>query len=529
MKASVSTSVFLTRELKARNGASQKVLVLGGGDATGKDLAWRLAEEGFDVLLLGEASTHGLRKGIRLIADADLEEVQGFVGGFEVALRSGSGRLTEQAGFIVAAKPATMVPKYEAYGLARSSKILSLSELEANLQTESALERRAGDWFHAAFLLGLEGASHPAVFSRVLDAIEKLQSLGQVQTYVFTRHLKVAAFGLERRYRECRESGALFFKFDREGPYFESCADGPVIRFLDPLLGLEMELVPDLLAVDEELFPPQILEPIFDAMPSWRFAAPFLKPESTRFAAVETPKAGIFAVGASRGVFDPELIRGDIEAVVAALKRPIPEPPLAEFPGPPEIDPGKCTMCLTCVRLCPHGAISFSKQAAADVASCTRCGICAAECPMEAIKLTPEQPQDGIFERIRSDVPDAGAIGKIAVFLCSRSAAQAMESFGGSIGDNLVCITVPCAGTVGLNHIWAALESGAKGVIVAGCFKGNCASVYGNLLAEGRIGQARKFLTEIAVDSDRVKFVPIASNTPSVLVEAVRDMEEAIQ
>ncbi len=527
MKASVTGSVFLTREFKAGNGAYRRVLVL-GGDATGKDLALRLAEEGFDVLLAGKASSDGLYEKVRLLADADLDEVQGFVGGFEVTLRTGSGRLTEQVGFIVAAKPATVVPKYESYGLARSRKILSLSDLEADLQTENTLERRSGDWFHAAFLLGLEGGSHPAVFSRVLDAIEKLQSLGQVQTYVFTRHLKVAAFGLERRYRECREKGALFFKFDLEGPCFESCADGPVISFLDPLLGSEMELVPDLLVVDEELFPPPILEPVSNAIPSWRFAAPFLKPESIRFAGVDTPKAGIFAVGGSRGVFDPELIRGDIEAVVGALKRPIPEPPLAELPGPPEVDPGKCTMCLTCVRVCPHGAISFSKQAAADIATCTRCGICAAECPMEAIKLTPVQPQSAILERIRADLTHAGAGGKIAVFLCSRSAAPAMESVGHCLGENLVSITVPCAGTVGLNHIWESLESGAKGVIVAGCFKGNCASVYGNLLAESRIGQVGEFLTEIGMDPDRVKFVPIASNTPNVLVEAVRNMGGAI-
>ncbi len=392
MKASAIESIFLTRKPRPEEGASRRVLVL-GGDQTGMDLASRLAVEGFEVLLVGATAVGQPSKGVDLLPDAVLEEIQGFVGGFEVVLQTGRDRLIERVGFIVAAQPARIVPKYEQHGLAKSRKVMSLSDLEAGLRTGMTLEQPSDDWFHAAFLFGLKTESQPAVFARVLDAIEKLQGQGAIQPYVFTRHLKVAASGLERRYRECRERGTLFFKFDDAGPFFDSNPNGPVMTFIDPLLHLEMDLEPDVLVVDEELLPPTMLEPLFKAMPSSRFAAPFLKPESTRFAGVETPKAGILAVGASRGVFDPEIIRGDIEAVIVALKRPMPEPLQESLPGPPEVDPGKCTMCLTCVRLCPHGAISFSKHAEADGATCTRCGICAVECPMEAIKLEPASQQ----------------------------------------------------------------------------------------------------------------------------------------
>ena len=100
-----------------------------------------------------------------------------------------------------------------------------------------------------------------------------------------------------------------------------------------------------------------------------------------------------------------------------------------------------------------------------------------------------------------------------------------MESMGRQIGENLVPIPVPCAGTVGLTHILSAFESGAEGVIVAGCFKGNCASIYGTLLAEDRVAQVREFLGEVGIDPDRVMFVSTASNTPGVLVDAVRNLE----
>lgn len=524
MKAPAIESVFLTRKPMSQWGASRRVLIL-GGDQTSMDLASRLSVEGFEVLLLGDITAPQMDARIELLADTVLEEIQGFIGGYEVVLRTGSDRMTERVGFIVAAQPARIVPKYERYGLAKSRKVMSLSDLEANLRSGIAWERQSDEWFHAAFLFGLEAESQPAVFARVLDAIEKLQRQAAIQPYVFTRHLKVAASGLERRYRECRERGTLFFKFDDAGPSFDSRGDGPVMTFTDPLLRLEMELEPDLLVVDEELLPPTMLEPLFRAIPSFRFAAPFLKPESTRFAGVETAKAGILAVGASRGVFDPETMRGDIEAVIVALKRSMQETMQEHLPGPPEVDSGKCTMCLTCVRLCPHGAISFSRQAEANAATCTRCGICAVECPMEAIKLAPMLQQDEIPVQIRSGLALTAAHKKIVAFLCSRSAAHSMESVGSQISEQLVTVPVTCAGTVGLTHILTAFESGAEGVIVSGCFKGNCASICGTLLAEDRVTQARGFLGEVGIDPDRVMFVPTASNTPGVLADSVRVLQ----
>ena len=65
-------------------------------------------------------------------------------------------------------------------------------------------------------------------------------------------------------------------------------------------------------------------------------------------------------------------------------------------------------------------------------------------------------------------------------------------------------------------------------MIVAGCFKGNCASIYGTLLAEDRVAQVRGFLGEVGIDPDRVMFVSTASNTPGVLVDAVRNLELTI-
>jgi len=492
-------------------------------------VAERLAEEGFPVLLLGYPGRTKVRDAVTPASDAVLEEIHGFSGAFDAVLKNSSGRSVERVGFVVAALPGEIIPKFEDYGLRSSRKIVSLSDLESIVQSGDPALTRRGEWLHAAFLFGLSGESETAVFSRVLFAIEQLQQMEKVQSYVFTRNVKVAADGLERRYRECRESGTLFFKFDDAGPVFEDSPDGTAMVFKEPLLGQEMELMPDLLVVDEHVNPPISLQPLLNAAPLSLLSTPFLQPESIRFSGVETPKAGIFAVGQSRGLFDPAMVGADVESVVVALHESLRKTPDGTVPGPPAIDPAKCTMCLTCLRLCPHGAITFGKTAEADPVTCVRCGICAVECPMTAISLAPPLGRPDIDSQIREGLASAAGSRKILAFVCSRSAEQALEAVGPGVVEDLIPVVVRCAGTIGVPHVLAAFRQGADAVIAAGCFQGNCASGYGTVLAEERILQAQGILAEIGIDPHRVRFVPTAGNTPGALASAVRAIEERIK
>jgi heterodisulfide reductase subunit A len=54
------------------------------------------------------------------------------------------------------------------------------------------------------------------------------------------------------------------------------------------------------------------------------------------------------------------------------------------------IDQGRCRRCLTCLEVCPYGAVKVDAAGHPEVKEelCRGCGTCVAECPAEAITLT---------------------------------------------------------------------------------------------------------------------------------------------
>ena len=533
-------SSFLNRPEFLDGKFDHSVLVL-GGDWMGDEIAGRLRRLGLDVTL---ATLSGSSNGSGEVSDVTLDSIHGQIGQFHARLIQGGRYLNRSFGFVVVSQPASMVPRFARYGLQKGPRVLSVSELEATLDSGKSLPEKRGLWYHAAFIDDLAGDSDPSTFARFLDVIERLQSIDKFQPYVFTRYLKVAAEDLEQRYRKIRELGAVFFKFDDDGPVFEIDANEWKILFTEPLLKLDCELTPDVVVLDEEVCAPAGLTSVLADLLPLETCKPYIQSESPRFNGVLTSKVGLFAVGPSRGVFDKKSIAEDIDALEVEVRKS-----LAMIKGisdlTPVVDKSKCAFCLTCLRLCPHGAITFYNRAEISSNSCQQCGICVVECPMGAISFQNQ-----------SQTPDTEKIGhvlnaplstscndKIVLFLCSRSAAQAFKAVEFIYQDDVVVFEVNCAGSIEPQRIFDALKSGARGVLVGGCYKGNCASLYGNILCMGRIENiagSRKekapqhenssISPELLSFSDknvlfnRIRFVQTAGNTPEVLVKAISEL-----
>ena len=91
-------------------------------------------------------------------------------------------------------------------------------------------------------------------------------------------------------------------------------------------------------------------------------------------------------------------------------------------------------------------------------------------------------------EKASSLVSEFEEAGRIKLFVCSRSGLQAVAKINSSLLTNLEICELPCAGALDPNSILRSFRDGVAGIIIAGCFKGNCASVYGSTLADEKGG-----------------------------------------
>jgi len=99
---------------------------------------------------------------------------------------------------------------------------------------------------------------------------------------------------------------------------------------------------------------------------------------------------------------------------------------------------------------------------------------------------------------------------------------------------NIKIIRVPCAGRVNPLFLLRALQHGADGVLVAGCYPGECTYSTGNLYARRKFFMLKHYLEFIGVEKGRFnvawlssaeaeRFVKIAKNT----IESVKQLGPA--
>jgi coenzyme F420-reducing hydrogenase delta subunit/ferredoxin len=498
--------------------ASSKVLIL-GGDEYGIRIAEVLKNNAFDSTVLFEPNEKYPANPKAEIVQGLILNISGFMGNFSVQIETSSNVTHSKFGYIVAAQPPHRKSKINAFAINDSKSIYNLSEFKDYLKSGGRLPERKDRWRHIAFFFDLKGSSEVSQFETLVSVLDRLETEDRLQPYVFTRNLKVASPGLDARFRYHRQRGVVFFKFDNGDPVINQDENGSVITFVEPLLGEQMELTPDIMVFDEILGPTDSLKPILNLIPSSPAFAPYLQPESSRFQGVETPKAGIYAVGPSRGVFDIESLNADVQAVTVAILKASMEKPDLSGKGVASVDHGKCTFCLTCLRLCPHGAIGFISRPEIDPLSCRACGVCVVECPMGAIEIRPL----GDFTHSTETVSRP-----IKLIVCAKSGLQAAAKIKAGILSDVEIIALQCAGNVSAASLLEYFRDGARGVIVAGCFKGNCASIYGSTLAERRVGYAAEILNQAGFDPERLEFTSVAGNTPETVVEAIMKLKSRI-
>ena len=303
------------------------------------------------------------------------------------------------------------------------------------------------------------------------------------------------------------------------------------ISFFSPIVRCDVEFSPDLIVIEEAIRADEANKKLAGILNIDLGPLGFLQNDNVHRFPVHSNREGIFVAGSSRDIQNLSWAWTDIENVVLAVKNLLGNGTKTVPKNKAVVDRGKCTLCLTCYRCCPHGAIYWDRQTIISPVACQACGICASECPMNAIQIGGYTDTD-IKGQIRASATSGNGAPVIIAFCCENSAYEAGEmakAFKMPLPEGLHMIKVPCAGKIDLDYIMTAFVEGADGVLVMACHNKNCKSEKGNIYAGWRVDDAHRMFEEIGYDKGRLRFVTLASNMGSDFSSIAFDMQAKLK
>ncbi len=401
-----------------------RALVLGGGVA-GMSAALNLADQGFHTYLV-EREPHlgGLARQLYFTLEgpdpqAFLQELQagvyqhpnievltrtellrstGHVGQFRTAIRretpAGDQERELRHGVILVATGGQALEPWGRYGYGEDPRIVTQPELEARIAAVdpelSAVRRlvmiqcvgsREPERPYCSRLCCQEALKNALLLKARYLALEIVVLYRDIRAYGFR----------EAYYQQAKEKGVAFIPFDpARPPRVAAPRRRPLAVWVaDELLGQEVALPADLVVLSTGIAPAAGSETVARQLKLAQTQEGFFQEVHPKLRPMDAVSEGVFLCGlahyprtlgetatqaraaaarAAGVLFQTELISGEITAAIT---------------------PGKCRRCLTCLAICPFGAVEAADgHLRVSPELCRGCGTCAAECPAAAIVMS---------------------------------------------------------------------------------------------------------------------------------------------
>ena len=203
-------------------------------------------------------------------------------------------------------------------------------------------------------------------------------------------------------YTDSRRAGTIFVRYDPESkPRVEAAGDRVNVVVRDLVLDEDITIPADLLVLAAAIDPAESNKELGQLFKVTVNSQGYFMEAHMKLRPVDFTTEGVFLAGLAHY---PKPIDESIAQATAAAQRAsiLISQEQMTFPGViSKVDPSKCAVCLTCVRLCPYGAPRINEDHKAEIvpALCQGCGICASVCPGKAIELQHFR-DDQVFQEI---------------------------------------------------------------------------------------------------------------------------------
>ena len=396
---------------------NQRAVVIGGG-VGGMNAALGLADQGYEVVLIEkEEQLGGMANRLTFTIEGDdvqayLQDLilrvtshpliqvltrslivgfTGFKGNFTTEVLVGPGlyeRKIKHGVAIIATGAVEYRP--QEYHFGESDNVMTQVDLAKRLKDQGAADLNRVAMIQC---IGSRNEENPncsriCCQSAVKNAL-KIKNLNpEAEVYILYRDMRTYGL-LEDYYKEAREKGVYFFRFDPENPpQAELSADGLLVTFRDHILGRDLQVEVDLLALSAGMRADDT-EELASIVKLARTAEGYFMEAHVKLRPVDMATEGIFVCGTAHS---PKLLDETIAQSLAAASRAttfLSQKQLTLSAVTARVNTDLCAACLVCVRSCPYSVPKINAEGVSEIdeALCQGCGICAAECPAKVIEL----------------------------------------------------------------------------------------------------------------------------------------------
>jgi heterodisulfide reductase subunit A-like polyferredoxin len=333
---------------------------------------------------------------IQIFLETSAKDTTGIIGNFTTTLApvngKGSSTVIEHGATILTTGGQGYKPEEYLYG--KHPDVLTHLELDDAITTENT---RIKEGKSAVFIqcVGSRVPERPycskTCCTHSLESALTLKEINPgMDVYILYRDIRSYGFR-EDLYREAREKGVIFIRYDMEHlPRLET-VDGQklTLEITDHVLGRPIELSPDLVILATAIVPNENKE-LFELFKVPVNSEGFLIEAHMKLRPVDFASDGIFMAGLAHYPKPLDESIAQAKAAVARAMTILSKEGILVGGVVAVVNPDKCAVCVTCVRTCPYHAprIGDEGHAVIDPAECRGCGACVAECPGKAISLT---------------------------------------------------------------------------------------------------------------------------------------------
>jgi heterodisulfide reductase subunit A-like polyferredoxin len=412
---------------------NQRALVLGGGVA-GLNAALNLAEQGFETIIVEkEPQLGGLARRvqhtiegldvqaylddlaervknhdkIQVLTQALVVRFSGYKGNFTTEVLVGPGmyeRKIDHGATIVATGAQEYRPTEFLYG--QNDGIMTQLDLGKFLQDR---KDDAARWSRVVMIqcVGSRNEQNPdcsriCCQGAVKHALELKGLNPEMDVIILYRDMRTYGV-LEDYYREARNQGVLFSRFDPERAPEVEMKDGRLsVSFIDHVLNRPISMSVDAVILSAATVAGEH-EELASLLKLPRTANGFFIEAHAKLRPVDFSSEGIFLCGTAHG---PKLITESIAQSLAAASRAgafLADTTQTISGVTAGVEPDRCAACLICVRVCPYHVPQINQDNVSEInrALCQGCGICASECPAKVIQLSHYE-DDQLMAKIKA-------------------------------------------------------------------------------------------------------------------------------